>query len=207
MIINVIMKFGDFVKRMLKPVFTFAEAQMVAHEEPAAGLRLNLHRWAKKGTLIRLRREVYMFGDRASPLPLLISALYPPAYVSLETALNQHGLLPDVPFETTLVTPRATRSFQTPLGRFHFHRIHPRLFFGFDPSTLLADPEKALLDYFYFRRARLVADPVFWRESRLQNFKRLDWGKGGKELEIYRSDKMSRLWESLKRYAKTQRAD
>src|SRR5439155_14670844 len=104
------MRFKAFERAMKKTAFTFAEARLVAREGSAAGLRLNLHRWVKAGDLIRIRREVYAFPDRNCTLAEMVAVLYPPAYISLESALNQHGLLPDVPFETTLVTPRPTRS-------------------------------------------------------------------------------------------------
>src|SRR5579871_5690380 len=111
MIIIVIMRFGAFERAMKKNAFTFREAALVAQTDSPETLRLNLHRWVKKGELVRLRREVYAFPRRMPSLPESISALYSPAYISLESALNRHGLLPDVPFEITLVTPRPTRSF------------------------------------------------------------------------------------------------
>ncbi|MFA5139072.1 MAG: hypothetical protein WC728_07555 [Elusimicrobiota bacterium] len=201
------MRFSLFQKKMLKGAFTFAEARIVAHEDSPEALRLNIHRWVKKGGLLRIRRGVFAFPDRAYPLPEMVSALYPPAYVSLESALSQGGLLPDAAFETTLVTPRATRSFDTVWGRFHFHHIQPRLFFGYDPKTLLAEPEKALLDYLYFRKARLSDEPAFWREARFQNLETIDWDKGGRWRRLYPDGKLERLWRSLRRYAKTHRAD
>ena len=201
------MRLRVFEKKMRRPVFTLAQAQIVAYEDSAQALRLALHRWAKKGEILRLRREVYAFPERLPSTPDLISVLYPPAYVSLESALNQHGLLPDVPFETTLATPRATRSFQTSLGRFHFHRVHPRLFFGYDSKTLMSTPEKALLDYFYFHGAYLKAQDEFWQEARFQHLSRVNWKKGDQALTAYPGEKVKKLWESLKRYAKTHCTD
>ncbi|OGR89434.1 MAG: hypothetical protein A2992_03425 [Elusimicrobia bacterium RIFCSPLOWO2_01_FULL_59_12] len=191
---------------MKKAAFTFREAQLVAQPRSPAGLRLSLHRWVKSGDLLRIRREVYAFPHRSCPLPERIKTLYSPAYISLESVLNQHGLLPDVPFETTLVTPRPTRSFQTPWGRFHFHHIQPGLFFGYDSATLLAEPEKAVLDYFYFRGDRLRAAEAFWQEARFQNLGTLQWKKGDSLARRYPRARVARLWKSLKHYAKTHRS-
>jgi hypothetical protein len=179
------MRFQAFERAMTKAVFTYREAALVAHPDQPEGLRLNLHRWVKKGDL-------------------MLSALYPPAYVSLESALHQQGFLPDVPFETTGVTPRATRIFQTPLGRFRFHRIQKKLFFGYDPVTLFAEPEKAFLDYFYFHHGRVQDVPSYWQESRFQNLKRLDWKKGGRMARAYPIP-VQTLWKGLQHYAKTHR--
>ncbi|MBI3292048.1 MAG: hypothetical protein HYZ73_04480 [Elusimicrobia bacterium] len=206
MIINRIMRFREFERRMPKPAFTFSEARVVAYTEPLRGLRLNLHRWVKRGDLRNIRRGVYAFPDRRCSLPEMIAVLYPPAYVSLESALNRHGLLPDVPFETTLVSPRPTHSFHTRWGRFHFHHIQHPLFFGYDSATLLAEPEKALLDYFYFRGAVVHDTPTFWQEARFQNLEHLRWRIGDRMAGRYPAGRVQRLWEGFKRYAKTQRS-
>ncbi|MBI4386492.1 MAG: hypothetical protein HY551_03850 [Elusimicrobia bacterium] len=200
------MRFLEFQSKMKKPVFTLAEARIVINDRPLPSLRLALHRWTENGNLISMRRGVYAFADRPCSMPEMLAALYPPAYISLESALNQLGLLPDVPFETTLVAPRPTRSFDTPRGRFHFHRIHQRLFFGYDPGTFLGEPEKVLLDYFYFRGASMRDDPAFWRESRLQNLEPLRWGKGDRWARLYPVSRVRKLWNGLKRYAKTSRS-
>lgn len=203
MIINV--KFTSFQRSMKKPVFTLAEAEMVAHASHPQGLRLNFHRWVRKGLLQRLRRGVYFFPERQPSLTATIEHLYPPAYISLESALNRHGILPDVPFETLLVTPRPTRRFHTPWGRFRFHHIDPRLFFGYDPDSLLAEPEKAVLDYFHLRGAALQESPAFWREARFDNLEILRWTKGRDAAQKYPAERVLRLWESLHRYAKASR--
>jgi len=197
------MKFSAFQKEMKKPAFTFAEAQIVAHDQGREVLRLSLHRWASRGDLIRVRRGVYAFADRPVSLPETIDILYPPAYMSLESALNQHGLLPDVSFELTVVTTRPTRSFETIWGRFRFHKIQRELFLGFDPETKLAIPEKALLDWFYFRGTRFVDAPAFWKETRLQNLEQIRWKEGDALSKLYPQEKIRTLWKGLKRYAKT----
>lgn len=192
-----------FRRRMPQPAFTFAQAQIVAHEVGREALRLSLHRWAARGELVRVRRGVYAFPDRPIALPQMIQVLYPPAYISLESALNQHGMLPDVPFEMTLVTTRPTRAFETPWGRFRFHRVLPRLFGGFDAASCLARPEKALLDWFYLRGARFEDTPGFWRETRLDRLDRLRWKEGDAWSRLYPAERVRALWKGLKRHAKT----
>lgn len=199
------MRFPDFERRMKKAAFTFVEARVVTPGESLAGLRLNLHRWVKRGDLVRIRRAVYAFPNRPCSLAEMIALLYSPAYVSLESALNHHGLLPDVPFEMTLVTPRSTRSFQTAWGRFLFHSIHQRLFFGYNPTTLVAEPEKALLDYFYLRGASMEDTTAFWQAMRFQNLDRVQWNVGDGMVKQYSLGRVAMLWRGLKQYAKTHR--
>ena len=71
------MKLSAFKKRMLKRAFTFAEARIVAHEAAPEALRLNLHRWAKRGDLLRIRRGVYAFPDAACSLPEMFQRTTP----------------------------------------------------------------------------------------------------------------------------------
>jgi len=200
-------KYREFAGKFPKTVFTFQEAALVDWTLSPEGLRLQLHRWVKRGDLLRVRRGVYAFSDRTAPWRDQIGMVYPPAYVSCETALSMHGLIPEAPFELTLVTPRTTRRFTTPWGRFLFRHIRSGLFLGFDPDTLLAEPEKAVLDYLYFHHSRLHADPLFWREARWQNLSRLKWRRGERLLELYQKPVMERLWRSVREYAKTDASD
>lgn len=197
------MKLRCFQQKMPKAAFTFREAALVERESSLPGLRLRLHRWVKQGALLRIRREVYAFPERPVTLAEQIRALYFPAYVSLETALSLQGLLPDVPFENTLVTTRATRFFQTVWGRFRFRHIHPRLFLGYDPQTLLAEPEKTVLDFLYYYRCRLQPAESYWQEGRWQNLHQIRWARGKGYLPLYKNQAVERLWFSLRDYAKT----
>lgn len=104
-----------------------------------------------------LKRGVYFFVDRKEMIvrERVASALYEPSYISLEFALSHYGLIPEAVFSMTSVTTRTTRKFTNEFGAFSYRRVHPRLFFGYNPidvaggKYLMAEPEKALLDYLY----------------------------------------------------------
>ena len=117
------MKLTDFKKRMLKPVFTWEEAKIVAFKTPPATLKVQLNYWKKQGEVTSLKRGVYLFPDRKAETAEIAKALYSPCYFSLESALHHYGLIPDVVFASTLVTTKATRKFQTPAGHFIYHKI------------------------------------------------------------------------------------
>lgn len=197
------MKFNEFRKSMCKNVFTWEEARRVAWQTSSEVLRLELFQWRKRKELILLKRGVYAFPDRAINKVEIARELYPPSYVSLEWALHEYGLIPDVVFAMTLVSSRGKRRFVTPMGEFVYHKIRKGLFFGFDPDSLLAVPEKALVDYFYFFSARLVAEPGFWNQMRWQNLERLDFRKAKEFATTTGVLKILRLVESLELYAKT----
>ncbi|MBI2339281.1 MAG: hypothetical protein HYU99_02785 [Deltaproteobacteria bacterium] len=171
------MKLSEFRKKMVKPCFTLAEAHRVGWRTSLGQLTLQLHQWGRRGEILRLKRGLYCFPEKISDKAFVAGALYAPCYISLEYALNLHGLLPDIPFAVTLVTPRISRDFTNPYGRFIYHKIQKGLFWGFDPQTLLGEREKVLLDYFYLYRHRLEAETAFWRDLRFQNTKELDFKK------------------------------
>jgi predicted transcriptional regulator of viral defense system len=119
-----------------------------------------LSRAAKKGELIRVKRGLYCLSEhlaKRTPHPFeLASFIYGPSYISLESALSYHGLIPEsVPSITSTSIKRNTTA-QTPFGFYTYHRLPTFNFFigvehvkEDDNQFLLATPWKALLDYIY----------------------------------------------------------
>ncbi|NTW29922.1 MAG: hypothetical protein HGA33_01425 [Candidatus Moranbacteria bacterium] len=87
--------------------------------------------------------------------------LYQPSYLSLEYALCHYGIIPEMVFTKTAVTTKTTRKFSNGFGTFSYRHIQPKLFFGYvtketvSGKYLLAEPEKALLDYLYFNLGKI----------------------------------------------------
>lgn len=112
----------------------------------------------ENGEVIRVRKGLYVPGSRRGeepPVdPLVLSGLvYGPAYVSLETALVHHGLIPERVEEITCITSKRAKLFETPVGRFRYEPVNERVFgigIRLEPtrggSYFLAEPEKALCD-------------------------------------------------------------
>lgn len=128
---------------------------------------MNLVRWQKKGYLLRLRNQWYVFNDAESFENigwLAANLIYAPSYISLHTALSWYNLIPEMISTTTSVTTRKTNKFSCPLGTFDYHRIKPKIFgFGYllenvdtykgergnSRKIMVASPQKAILDFFY----------------------------------------------------------
>ena len=164
-----------------EPVFD--SAVLLAGPVNPADLRRQLSRWTKAGRLIQLRRGVYTLAppyQKIKPHPFLIAnRLLPASYVSLQSALDYYGLIPDVAHGVTSVTTRRPHRWQTPLGSFIFHHIKPAWLHGYrrlevspGQHAFVATPEKALLDLAYLHPR--ADDPAFLQELRLQNLERLD---------------------------------
>ncbi|MDO8644292.1 MAG: hypothetical protein Q7S00_04910 [bacterium] len=193
------MKLKDFKRKMIKPVFSVEEAMRVAFATNPNTLKLQLHQWTESGDLVRLKRGLYTFPDKQVSRTEIAKVLYSPCYISLEYALNFYAFLPDVVFQMTLVTPKTTRKLVTPSGLFIYHRIKPDLFWGFDPSTLMGEKEKVILDYLYLNSGRLHPLDDFWRQERWQNLETVDFRKALRWAPKF-SKKTAVLVKSLRDY-------
>jgi predicted transcriptional regulator of viral defense system len=118
-----------------------------------------LRRLGAEGMIIHLSRGRWLVDKKMDrlALPELISAPHP-AYISLQSALFQHGLIEQIPSILYAVTPARPRQFRTPMATISFHRMPPELFAGFELSSgsdaKIAIPEKALFDLLYLAPGR-----------------------------------------------------
>jgi predicted transcriptional regulator of viral defense system len=112
----------------------------------------------RAGDLIRVRRGLYVADPRLSnqeiSRELIANNLYGPSYVSFESALSYHRLIPERVNAVSSATIRRARSYTTPLGLFEFVTV-PRDYFhiGIEQiivenqyAFLMASPEKAICD-------------------------------------------------------------
>ena len=110
----------------------------------------------KSGELVSLRRGLYVPGPELDlPIPesfVIANHLRGPSYVSLESALSFWDLIPERVYETSSVTTKTTKTYQTSLGRYSFqHLTTPYYSFGIrsvrlteQQTALIASPEKAV---------------------------------------------------------------
>jgi predicted transcriptional regulator of viral defense system len=121
--------------------------------------RRRLYEWQKKGYLLRLANNFYILSGKElddQALKVIACRICAPSYIGLESALAYHRLIPEAVFQTVGITTLRNRLIRTPVGDFRFRSIRPDLFFGFNvagsgsESFFIADPEKTLLDHFYF---------------------------------------------------------
>jgi predicted transcriptional regulator of viral defense system len=149
------MRFIDF-KEQLKgfTVFSLPDIRMV---DTTFDLR-RLTEWRAKGYIRKIVRGHYIFSDTAVSEPVLYAIanrIYPPSYVSCETALAWYGLIPESAYATVSVSTRKTARFSTGTGVFLYRTVAPRLFFGNDIAVAggvrftIAGVEKALMDFLY----------------------------------------------------------
>jgi predicted transcriptional regulator of viral defense system len=146
----------QFAKR-LAPYRIFS-LQDVRNAIPGFSYR-QLDRWQKQGSLQKIKQGFYAFTDLDVNEALqyhVANKVYRPSYVSLEQAMKFYGFIPEEVFQITSVSTKKTAAFYTPIGNFNYRHIKPSLFWGYrlvnknNTRVLLAEPEKAVLDYLYF---------------------------------------------------------
>lgn len=114
--------------------------------------------WQRQGWLVQVARGFYMFpGLEGEPGMLwwLANRLYRPSYISLQSAMWHYGFIPEGVFTTTSITTRKTRLHPYREWTFSYRTLARHLYFGYrieaigQRNLLVAEPEKALLDFFY----------------------------------------------------------
>ena len=119
-----------------------------------------LYEWQKKHYLKKVANNFYIFANKQLSdfeMNFISNKLYEPSYLSFEYALSYYNLIPETVFLYTSVTTKKTRMIKSEIGNFSYRNIKTGLFFGYRliknerVSFKIADPEKALLDFLYFR--------------------------------------------------------
>jgi predicted transcriptional regulator of viral defense system len=156
----------------------FSSELLLAGDVSAAQVRLQLSRWVKAGRLLQLRRGLYILAPtwrKAEPHPFLMAnRLRRGSYVSLQSALAYHGVIPEHVPMVTSVGPGRPEAVRTPFGAFQFNHLAGALLFGYSrvevaarQFAFVASPEKALLDLVHLTPGADSAE--YLRELRLQN--------------------------------------
>ena len=101
--------------------------------------------------LTRIAKDTYIVTDPSPTRFEIANFLFSPSYISLETALNYHGILSQFPLEITSVTLKKSVTKQADGQVFSYAHLKQNLFWGYEKKDgqLIAFPEKALLDQIY----------------------------------------------------------
>lgn len=175
------MKWETFLRKVQNWPLIQTEFLRIGVTDPGP-LGVQISRWVKSRKLLPLRRGMYLLAEpyRKSPIfePFLATVLKKPSYLSLEKALEYHGLIPESVTVYTSVTPARSWRFASPIGVFDYRHVQASLFWGYQAVTLhhqtafIASPEKALLDFMYLNRFRITEG--YLEEWRLQNVDRVN---------------------------------
>ncbi|MBI2638265.1 hypothetical protein HYW83_01605 [Candidatus Peregrinibacteria bacterium] len=161
-----------------------------------------LDRWEKKAYLKKIKRGFYSFSAQDFNQNFLFytaNKIYTPSYVSLEIALKHYGFIPEEIFQITSVSTKKTVSFETPVGNFSYRRIKPSLYWGYQlvnfgkQKLLLAEPEKAVLDYLYVNSKLKTENDFLGMRINVDEFRsHINFEKFQKYLEIFNNKQLSK---------------
>lgn len=137
-----------------------------------ADQRGKIARMLEAGELISLRRGLYARRHNLDP-HCLAGSIYGPSYLSFETALSWHGMIPEGVSEIRSATIRRVASFDNEFGRFSYQPIPKAVYpvgivrvTNSDLPFLIASPTKALIDRIAREPAfRSMADVARWLEG------------------------------------------
>lgn len=153
----------------------------------------------RQGQLIRLKKGLFVVAPEVShqvlSMELIANHLYGPSYVSFESALRFHGLIPERVHLMRSVTLKRARSFSTPLGEFEYITMpanyYPvgiqQIVSGEEYSILIATPEKAIADLIIatsglrIQSARAMGEYLF-EDLRIDAYEHESW-----DVEILRA--------------------
>lgn len=143
------------LRRLGRPVLSTREAAALWGSEQTAASR-RLASLSDAGLVLRIRKGLWAFDSEIEPFalgPYLTAPL--PSYVSLWSALADHGMIEQVPRQISLVSLARPRRIVTTLGTYVVHQLTPELFGGYTHTErgYLASAEKAFFDLVYVRTA------------------------------------------------------
>jgi predicted transcriptional regulator of viral defense system len=176
------MKFSELLELVgEEPIFK--SSLLMAGNRSAFPVRVQLSRWVSEGKILQIKRGLYVVAKpyrNKEPHPFLIANMIKKAsYISLQSALEYYGIIPEYVPKITSVTTERPEEISTRLGSFLFKHLKKELFWGYKEQEIIkgtgvfiATPEKALLDLIY-----LTPDSdnlAYIEELRLQNIEKLD---------------------------------
>lgn len=164
-----------------------------------ATVKNQLREWTKREYLRRLKRNLYLLAEtKVKDEFIVANRLCLPSYVSLESALNYYGIIPEIPFAVTSATVRKTQEYKNQLGLFLYRCLKPPLFCGWkevkaaeNQFFLIATPEKALFDFVYLNQYRL--DHNFPQEERFIFTKDFNWPRFKQYCRLVKTKKFKEL--------------
>lgn len=130
-------------------------------------------RMLAQGKLLHIKRGLYCItneiGYIKNPHPYeLAQYIYGPSFISLESALSYHHLIPEAVYTTTSTTGKRSKEIETPLGHFSYQQVPLQdlytevvLIKENESTFLMAKPWRAICDYIYcYRKNWNSLDPL-----------------------------------------------
>lgn len=162
------MKYID-LNKFLKKIIVFSVKEMKLLDDKYSKYKTNS--WVKKWYIKNIRKWYYIIADiniNEDILFLIANKSYYPSYISLETAFSYYNIIPEVVYNITSVTSKKTLEFNFQNSHFTYKKINSNIFFWYktikiwENIILMAEIEKALLDYLYLNKNINSIEDLEW---------------------------------------------
>lgn len=165
--------------------------------------------WQERGYIKKIINKWYLFSSVLLTEHLLLrisNCIHSPSYISLDSALSFYHFIPEAVYTQQAVSTKKTVRYNTVAGRFNYQSVKPALYFGYtilvqeNIPVLMADPEKALLDYLYLHPIIKTLDDIHavrFNITALQET--IDWEKLGTYARVFNSATLNKKIELLKK--------
>lgn len=147
------------LRRLERPYLTDIDLDMLLDGSPDSRYG-KVKRLIQQGKMLHIRRGLYyltaMHGA-VKPHPFeLAQYIYAPSYVSLESALAYHQLIPEAVYVITSACAKRSKKFHTPIGVYSYLHLPAENFYSEvelitenNYRFMMAKPWKAICDYIY----------------------------------------------------------
>jgi hypothetical protein len=155
------MNFADKLRFLYaRDIFTVEDIAISFNRLSNQAIQSGISRSLYARDFLQLKRGIYTFGDRLQRKPVslfsIANKVYAPSFISFESALSYHGLIPEaVHVITSTCYQRKKKNFRTPFGDFSYDYVPLKPFFlGVEHDNekggvLMANPLRALFDFLY----------------------------------------------------------
>jgi predicted transcriptional regulator of viral defense system len=151
-------------------VFTISDAAKILRC-PQSYAKLFLYRAAQKKLIGRVVRGIYFVAAKANEYEIA-SYVLPHSYISLVSALYYYGLTTQIPNKVYVVSTFRHPSIKNIAGfDIIFRNTNEKMMYGYhkeaDGNISIADPEKAIVDIFYFKEVNDLDELALSKPSRV----------------------------------------
>lgn len=166
-----------------KTVFTISDLRIIWAEQNPDALKASVKYFVDTGKLQRLKKGIYALPSGYKIFELA-QKLVSPSYISLETALQKHGVIFQYSSAITSMAPYS-RPFTIKKQKFQYHAIKKEILLNpsgviKEKNYLMASAERAICDFVYlyglshFDNLRGLSDEVLRDISRIYGKKSVE---------------------------------
>lgn len=135
-----------------KTVFTIKDLRIIWAEQNPDALKASVKYFVDAKKLQRLKKGIYSLPSGYEIFELS-QKLISPSYISLETALQKHGIIFQY-FSAITSIASYSRTFIINGQKFHYHSMKKEIFLNpsgivKEKNYLIASPERAICDFIY----------------------------------------------------------